>query len=485
MTDLPQQNTASAGVSSGSCRTMNRSNQVRRDGLGQPRCGDNRSARDAGTSTSPGERRQRSIIGVSADGVCTGCGVCAGVCPTHAITMELSSARGVYTPILSPHLCANCGLCRRVCPPLTWDNGDAAERWHPSLGKYEGIYAAYSAEPEIRRQCSSGGLVTTLLRQLLVDGLITGAVVTQHAPESPLLNQAVLARTPEAIIQAKGSKYSPVTFDRIVRTLCAMDPSRERVAVVGLPCHIEGIFQAMQISKRQIQQVVKYQIGLVCGQSPSLRAYDYILRRLRIDPRNVQHLANRGDGWPGSMTITRKNGSSVKVPYQSALSMGMVLSSPIFTPTACQLCADPVGFRADATVSDAWLERFAGDSLGVNLVLVRNAELGEVLRSMAGQGKLILDGSSAEEFLSANRKVMDHKALNRPVGLRWLLGGRASRYHRYMQADPRRLSWWRRVKLFLFFQHIRLIRRWNLQAAARRLNTPTLFYFKAINLLKR
>jgi coenzyme F420 hydrogenase subunit beta len=294
-----------------------------------------------------------------------------------------------------------------------------------------------------------------------------------------------LAKTPEAIIEAKGSKYSPVTFDRIVRTLRAMDPSRDRVAVVGLPCHIEGMFQAMQVSERRMQRIVKYQIGLVCGQSPSQRSYDYILHRLRIDPRDVRQLTNRGDGWPGSMTITGKDGSSVKVPYQSALSMGMVLSSPIFTPTACQLCADPVGFRADATVSDAWLERFAGDSSGTSLVLVRNAELGEVLRSMARQGKLVLSNSSAEEFLHANKDVMEHKALNRPIGLRWLLGDRASQYNQLMRADLRRQSWWKRLKLFFFFQHIRLVRRWNLRTAQRWLNAPILFYFKAVNLLKR
>jgi hypothetical protein len=185
------------------------------------------------------------------------------------------------------------------------------------------------------------------------------------------------------------------------------------------------------------------------------------------------------------MTIVKRNGSSIKVPYTSNLAMGMVLSSPVFTPTGCQLCADPVGFRADATVADAWLKRFAHDEAGMNLVLLRNPELAEIVSRMAKDNLLAISGSSAEEFLEANRRVMNHKSGNRPLGLRWLLGTRASRYNRLVASGPTHISWWKRVKLAVFYQHIRLLGRVDLRRAIPWLSIPLLSYFKAVNLLKR
>lgn len=427
----------------------------------------------------------RSIFDVPTDGMCTGCGVCAGICPTKAIEMELSARRGVYVPKVSPDLCTNCELCRQVCPPLTWDNRPPDhEQWHPSLGTYQEVLAAQASDAIARRQSSSGGFVTALLTYLLAKGMITGAVVTRRCSDDPLRSEVILAKTEDEIVSARGSKYSPVNFDQITRVLRKLDPARDRVAVVGLPCHVEGIFQCTNIGK-SMRRVIKYQISLVCGQSPSLRAYDFILRRLGVASSDVRDLSNRGDGWPGSMTVVKRDGSSIKVPYTSNLAMGMVLSSPVFTPMGCQLCADPVGFRADLTVADAWLKRFAQDDSGVSLVLLRNPELIDVTRRMAQEGLLAISESSAGEFLEANRRVMDQKSVNRPLGIRWLLGKRASRYNRNIHPHSSGISWWKCLKLALFFQHVRFLGQLDLCQLGPWLSIPVLFYFKAVNLLKR
>jgi ferredoxin len=47
--------------------------------------------------------------------VCKGCGQCAQVCPTEAITMELQSAERPLAR-LDADLCLGCGLCAQACP---------------------------------------------------------------------------------------------------------------------------------------------------------------------------------------------------------------------------------------------------------------------------------------------------------------------------------------------------------------------------------
>ena len=46
---------------------------------------------------------------------CTGCGVCAAVCPSAAVEMQ-PDAHGFLRPIVDDAACTNCGLCTGKCP---------------------------------------------------------------------------------------------------------------------------------------------------------------------------------------------------------------------------------------------------------------------------------------------------------------------------------------------------------------------------------
>ncbi len=424
-----------------------------------------------------------SIADVVEDGFCTGCGTCAGTCPTQAITMEIDPHRGVYQPIVDEAVCTSCGLCRRSCPPLTWSNEQNTDRWNPYLGDYLETFAAWSADDTQRQRSASGGLLTSVLLYLLESKEITGAVVTRRREEHPLESEAFIARTSLEIRAAAGSKYSPVTFASVIKTLRSLDPKTERLAVVGLPCHLEGLHRFIE-RKPKLAPMVRFTLGIVCGQTPSFASYAYSLKQMGVSVEELRHLSNRGDGWPGYMTVTTRDGREKRVPYGSRLSMGTVLSSPLFTPLGCQLCADPCGFTADLSAGDAWLKRFMGDEKGINLAVVRSKELLEIIERMKSDGALETERATVEEFIEANRNVMTHKLVNRQVGLPLLAGRKAAKYGRNV-VWAGRPGLKKIAKLLVFYQHLNALRFLPLDRVAKKVNKPVLFYLKALNLLKK
>lgn len=108
----------------------------------------------------------RKMIMIDEPRDCCGCGVCSEVCPVKAINMG-QDKYGFVVPKIIKDKCISCGKCRKVCPCIN----------KYSVPDYEQIaYAAYSSNPEVRFNGSSGGAFETLAREILrQDGVAYGA----------------------------------------------------------------------------------------------------------------------------------------------------------------------------------------------------------------------------------------------------------------------------------------------------------------------
>lgn len=422
----------------------------------------------------------KNVSFVSDDNMCTGCGICVAVCPHDVISMLVDEVKGVYQSNVNLETCTDCTICLKSCPPLTWSNEPKIQIYNEMVGDYVAGYATYSNDEPIRRDSASGGFITTLLIYLLEKGLIQGAVVTKRDENNPLISKPFIATTKEEIINAKGSKYSPVKFDEILHDIIEGD--YENLAVVGLPCHIEGVGRAAQKSKK-LSRKIKYKISIVCGQAPSFLGYEYIAKKFEIETHKITELKNRGDGWPGYMQIQTDN-KNIKVPYGSKYSMGMVLSSPLFTPLACQMCADAVGFNADVSVSDAWLEKYMDDKQGVNLILTKNQELDEIIKQMGRDNYITLIDENIDEFIKANQSVIQNKSRLNTRRLDQFIGSNRDLYSQNM-LNSYTLSFTQKIKLTIFTWHLKIIKKLDIKKILPKLNDKVLFYFKALNLLKR
>lgn len=315
--------------------------------------------------------------------LCAGCGVCAGVCPHNALSMTIDKGRGSYVPALQTDRCTRCGLCYDVCPGHGVDFeafNDAlfgATNEHIAVGRYLASYIGHATDKDLRYDSSSGGLVTALLVFALEEGLIDGALVTRMQRDRPLRPESFIARTPEEVLSAMGSKYCPVAAGTALKEILE---SEGRYAVVGLPCHIQGIRKAEQ-RIAALRERIRYRISIACSLDYSFRGTERVLASLGVTPEQVETIQYRGRGWPGSMLIRSKGGKEIRIPLAD-----FYRQLGPYSLRRCTLCSDMLGELSDLSCGDAWVpDVVRTDRVGSSFVISRTPEAEELLEYAASK----------------------------------------------------------------------------------------------------
>ncbi len=333
------------------------------------------------------------IEDVVARRLCTGCGTCAGLCPSDALAMVIDRQRGVYIPRLDKSRCDECGLCAKACPALDIDyerlNREIfnIEPQSTVLGNYMNCYTGYSLDQDVRYSSASGGLLTATLLFALEEGIIDGALLTGMSAANPLQPQPFIARTREEIISSAKSKYCPVPANIALKEILEKEG---KYAAVGLPCHLHGIRKAEKIN-RELKDRIVLHLNILCSGTPNFNATRYLLRGLRISPDDVETLEYRGGGWPGRMSIKLKDGRTENIPYP--VYWGGF--GGLFFPLSCALCIDWYAKLADISFGDAWLPELKRDEIGSSIVIARSQHGEDILQRMAAGGKINLMTTNA------------------------------------------------------------------------------------------
>lgn len=371
------------------------------------------------------ERKYRNITGVVRDSLCTGCGVCAGICPVGAITMVVRNS--VYVPQVNGEICRNekgCSLCIRVCPGHKVEICLMAKSLYPEaqkdslIGAYTALYTGYACDHEIRYHSASGGVVTALCCYLLDKKHITGVLVTRMHSFLPLQPEVFIARTREEILQARSSKYCPVAAGVALQEIIN---SKGKYAVVGLPCHIHGIRKSAAIIK-SLANKIKWYFGLYCSSSKSFNCTEFFLYHYGISKSEIESFAYRDNGCLGNMRVETKQGSVIKPLYKEYYP----LSRSFFNPYRCTLCMDHTAELADIGFGDIHIPEYWDDTVGIGSIVVRSEQSQSLLVEAQNMGVInllplkreLLVKSQADMLASKKRHVPMRMKILRFAGLR-------------------------------------------------------------------
>lgn len=344
--------------------------------------------------------------------LCLGCGVCADVCPQQAITCHEKNA--LIVPRIDKERCINdkgCNQCYKVCPGQGMPLAKASEELYgsavkddPYIGKYEGSYYGWSTDHSIRYHSASGGMLSHFLIYLLENNIIQGALVTKFSDANPLRSMPFLATTRDEVLSAKSSKYCPVSLHGMIKEIEAFSG---KVAIVGLPCHIQGLRKYEKINNNFKEKIFGY-FAIYCSSTRNYKAIDWLLKKHNIRYDDVLSFSFRDEGCLGSLVI---NTEKVTIKEKYIDYYGQLRS--YFKPKRCSFCIDHYGMLSDISFGDIHIQPYFNE-VGVNSVIVRNLNIQKYLKQAKEDGIFEMWNISGSEVNRSQQMLYQNRNITVP-----------------------------------------------------------------------
>lgn len=324
---------------------------------------------------------------------CTSCGACYAACNQVAISYKETIGGNLF-PVIDKVKCNNCGICYNVCSGIHF--GKTLKSLLPAdpfIGSIKGVYVGKANDEVIYLNSQSGGIVTAMLSYLLETKQIEAAVVAVMKVDVPPRGDVILAKNREELIAAQKSKYTPIPILKIIKEIKGI---KGKVAIVGLPCHIHGLHNLIDIYP-VLKSKIFCKIGLICESIMTTTAIDFLANKANCNSENVSGIIFKDKkrySYPGNVIVRSTTGEEIVVNAKNRLAI-----KNFFTPVRCIICFDRMNVFSDITVGDphgiSGIDRINGESLvicrskigedllastnKVNSVTIRNVNLKEVL----------------------------------------------------------------------------------------------------------
>lgn len=321
-------------------------------------------------------------------GLCIGCGLCQGVLGSDKVQMVMTP-EGRERPLASPALSLeDQERLNGFCPGVRVEGADpdrlaadtpVDEIWGPAAM----LAFAHAADPAVRHQGSTGGILSALGQFLLASGRVRFVLHVQAAAAAPMRSEARLSFTSAQIMEGAGSRYGPaaplVDFEEVL--------SRgQDFALIAKPCDVSAVRNLARTDPRVGRQM-KYALALVCGGASDLTKSEQVLDAFGIQEEELELFRYRGFGNPGPTRIEAKGGRVQEITYQDMWAdEGQWMIQP-----RCRICPDAIGEAADIVASDTWPGGGpSGEDDGFNGVLVRTERGRELFEAARKAGAVTI-----------------------------------------------------------------------------------------------
>lgn len=192
--------------------------------------------------------------------LCTGCALCAALCPTSSIQM-VEGYLGHLFPKINQATCIDCGLCQKKCPSLS-----TIEKTKPNL-----VYAAWSKDIVDYKTSTSGGAASLLSSKMIEEG----GVVYGCAMLPDIEVKHIRVDSADQLSLLKGSKYVQSNIEEVIPLLKKDVKTGRKVLFIGTPCQVAAIKNIYKEKPKNL-----YLVDLICHGTPSLNSLQTHIKKV-------------------------------------------------------------------------------------------------------------------------------------------------------------------------------------------------------------
>lgn len=321
---------------------------------------------------------------------CTGCSVCANVCPKKAIKMEKNSEGFLY-PKIDESKCINCGVCGKKCPVINSKQNEAMNE----------CYMGYALNSSIQYNSSSGGIFTIIANYVIDNG---GIVIGAAFDDKNKLSHIPVTKKDD-LHKLRGAKYLQSDMGNILEYI-KENIKEKKILFVGTPCQVAGVKSFVKEKKENL-----ICIDLICHGVPTPKLFEKYVKEL--EQKNGEKMSNynfrdKTTGWEkysNTIILGKKNKSQLhsKNDY-----MNLFLSD-IALRESCYNCNFKLGNKySDITLGDFWgIKKFYPemyDKKGVSAIIFNTKNGQEIFDGIKNEIKY--KKCNIEEIIEGNKSLI-------------------------------------------------------------------------------
>ena len=289
---------------------------------------------------------------------CSGCGACANICPTGALSMG-TDTYGYYVPLLDKKKCICCRQCIEKCPTIHVQDRNTAQ---PTC------YAVAMNDLD-RVGSSSGGIFPALSRWVLQNkGVVCGAAWTEKFGVRHIVIDQM-----EDLSKLCHSKYLQSNMGMVYREIESYVKQGRLTLFSACPCQIAGLYAYLGQEYDNL-----YTIDLLCADSPSTKFFQkYLKETFGEDEVESYTFRDKTLGWPTyTIHVILKNGKELVRTIEDDLYQ-QAFHPRLMMPSHCEECRY-CGFprQGDITIGDFHgifrYDDTLDDKKGLSVLLVNN-----------------------------------------------------------------------------------------------------------------
>lgn len=272
------------------------------------------------------------------------------------------------------------------------------------IGPHIGCKKGYGTNEGIRANAASGGMVTSLLCNLLKHGDIDGAWVTKtDFVNGELTYKTYVATTEEEIRDASSSVYMTIP---LLKHIDVIKNFNGKVAVVMTPCMLRGL-DAILKKDDALREKVVLKLGLYCSGTHSPKATTLSMEKSGIPSEDATRLYYRRGHWRGTSSVIYKDGSEKQFSYSKTICA--YKNAYFFEKDSCMYCQDHYANSSDISFGDIWLKEMKGNPIKHTSCVIRTQKAYDFLERAIKDGDIYAEHISDRDMVRSQKRALVFK----------------------------------------------------------------------------